>query len=236
MATNPDWSGNRNSIFKTLGASNHTDEEREQDDFYATDPKAIDLLVDYPQAQVPEVVWEPSCGSGCLSERLTERGHRVVSTDLVDRGYGTGGVNFFDQQQLPDPDIRAIVTNPPYKYATDYVLHALRLLPADGLLALFLKTTFAEGKDRWQRIFSLTPPRTRAAMHRARALRQERRVPAHGRRRRLGSELRLVALAQGLPRPHHPRLGEPPRRPRRRAADAVLRKYPPLDGGKGREG
>lgn len=38
------------------------------------------------------------------------------------------------------------------------VLHALRLLPTDGLLCLFLKTTFAEGKERYQRIFGVTPP------------------------------------------------------------------------------
>ena len=52
----------------------------------------------------------------------------------------------------------AIITNPPYKYATEYVLHALRLLPTDGLLCLFLKTTFAEGKERYLRIFSQQPP------------------------------------------------------------------------------
>ena len=32
-----DWTGNLNSIYKTLGASNHTDKEREENDFYATD-------------------------------------------------------------------------------------------------------------------------------------------------------------------------------------------------------
>ena len=154
---NPDWTGNRNSIFKTLGASNHTEQEREGDDFYATDPVAVDLLCDYPGLSLPERVWEPSCGSGCLSERLQERGHKVISTDLVDRGYGEGGVNFFDQQQMPD-HTTAIITNPPYKFATEYVVHALRLLPTDGLLCLFLKTTFAEGKERYLRIFGVTPP------------------------------------------------------------------------------
>lgn len=40
-----DWTGNRKSMFVTLGASNHTDKERESNDFYATDPIAIDKLV-----------------------------------------------------------------------------------------------------------------------------------------------------------------------------------------------
>lgn len=154
-----DWTGNANSIYKTLGASNHTEGEREADDFYATEPKAIDLLLDYDGLVLPDGgIWEPSCGSGCLSERLIARGHRVVSTDLVDRGYGEGGINFFDQTAMPD-GCTCIITNPPYKFATDYVLHALRLLPVGGLLCLFLKTTFAEGKERYQRIFGTTPPK-----------------------------------------------------------------------------
>lgn len=40
-----DWTGNKNSIFKTLGASNHTTKERENNDYYATDPIAIDSLI-----------------------------------------------------------------------------------------------------------------------------------------------------------------------------------------------
>ncbi len=155
---NKDWTGNGNSIFKTLGASNHTDEERQTYDFYATDPKAIDLLDDYPELTLPEVIWEPSCGNGCLSRRLEQRGHRVISTDLVYRGYGRGDVNFFDQYAMPD-GCRCIVTNPPYKFATEYVLHALSLLPTDGLLCLFLKTTFAEGKERYTKIFGIHPPK-----------------------------------------------------------------------------
>jgi hypothetical protein len=82
----------------------------------------------------------------------------VVSTDLIDRGYGTGGVNFFEQRQMPE-GCMAIITNPPYKFATEYVLHALSIMPVGGVICLFLKTTFAEGKERYQRIFGVEPPR-----------------------------------------------------------------------------
>lgn len=81
-----DWTGNRKSTFVTLGASNHTDKERESNDFYATDPIAIDKLVKV--IQLPRKVWECACGTGCLSDRLMDFGHEVISTDLVDRGYG----------------------------------------------------------------------------------------------------------------------------------------------------
>ena len=41
-----DWTGNSNSIYKTLGASNHTDKERETNDYYATEGKAAELLLE----------------------------------------------------------------------------------------------------------------------------------------------------------------------------------------------
>lgn len=84
-----DWTGNGNSIFKTLGASNHTTEEREQHDYYATDSIAIDVLLS--KAKLAKNVWECACGGGHLSKRLIELGYNVRSTDLIYRGYGEGG-------------------------------------------------------------------------------------------------------------------------------------------------
>jgi len=40
-----DWTGNNKSIYTTLGASNHTEKEREENDYYATEPVAIDVLL-----------------------------------------------------------------------------------------------------------------------------------------------------------------------------------------------
>lgn len=37
-------------------------------------------------------VWECSCGQGHLSEVLNKNGYNVKSTDLIDRGYGIGGL------------------------------------------------------------------------------------------------------------------------------------------------
>ena len=84
-----DWIGNENSVFKTLGASNHTIGNREQDDFYATDPKAIDILCGVEKFE--GCIWECACGQGHLSERLISHGYEVISSDLIDRGYGAGG-------------------------------------------------------------------------------------------------------------------------------------------------
>ena len=57
-----DWIGNYNSIFKTLGASNHTEEEREVNDYYATDPNTIKPLLVHEK--ISHKIWECACGGG----------------------------------------------------------------------------------------------------------------------------------------------------------------------------
>lgn len=151
-----DWTGNGNSIFKTLGASNHTDKERECDDYYATDPVAIDVLINDGKAQINHKVWEVACGQGHLSERLKEHGYDVYSTDLVDRGYGTGGLDFLKCSDKWDGDI---LTNPPYKYAKEFIEHALELVSIGNKVFMFLKIQFLEGKER-KKLFQKYPPST----------------------------------------------------------------------------
>ena len=150
-----DWTGDGNSIFKMLGASNHTDKERETHDYYATSPEAIDLLK--KKIDLPKQILEPACGSGCLSERLTELGHEVESYDLIDRGYGEVQ-DFFKMTEPPFKGDFAIVTNPPYSVVTPWVLHCLELVPEGSLVCLFLKTTFLESKGRYEKIFRNYPP------------------------------------------------------------------------------
>lgn len=41
-----DWVGNSKSIYVTLGASSHSEVIREDDDYYATDPIALRLLIE----------------------------------------------------------------------------------------------------------------------------------------------------------------------------------------------
>ena len=154
---NKDWTGNSNSIYKTLGASNHTANEREGNDYYATDPIAIDKLLD--AVKLPRIIWECACGEGHLSKRLEDRGKWVMSTDLVDYGYGFGGIDFLKTNTLIwDTERCAIVTNPPYKYAKEFVEHSLKLLKKGDMCCMFLKLTFLEGKAR-RELFKSTPPR-----------------------------------------------------------------------------
>ena len=139
-----DWTGNSKSIYTTLGASNHTDKERETNDYYATDPAAVDYLL-AGGAKLSQHLWECACGEGHLSKKLSALGYDVKSTDLINRGFGAGGVDFLQQSALFDGDI---ITNPPYKSAKEFVEHALELLPTGRKCFMFLKLQFLEGITR----------------------------------------------------------------------------------------
>lgn len=153
-----DWNGNSNSIYKTLGASNHTDKEREEDDYYATDPIAIDKLLEVEKPS--HNIWECACGEGHLARSLYQKGFHVYASDIVGRGYGFEE-DFLKQQKefiygLDDYDI---LTNPPYKYAKEFVLKALDLISEGHKVYMFLKLTFLEGKARYKELFSKYPPK-----------------------------------------------------------------------------
>ncbi len=148
-----DWTGNNKSIYTTLGASNHTTKDRELHDYYATEPKAIELLCELETFS--PIIWECACGEGHLSKVLKSKGYKVISSDLVDRGYGTGGVDFL---KCTKKFIGDIITNPPYKYAKEFVEHALELVTNGHKVAMFLKVQFLEGKAR-KELFEKYPPK-----------------------------------------------------------------------------
>ena len=147
-----DWTGNSKTTFATIGASNHSSTDREDNDFYATDPKALELLLDLEEFDFS--VWECACGKGHLAEVLKKRGYYVKSTDLIDRGYGIGGVDFLQCTEKHNGDI---ITNPPYKYAQAFVEKAMELIPEGNRVAMFLKLTFLESKNR-REMFNKYPP------------------------------------------------------------------------------
>lgn len=149
-----DWSGNGKSIYVTLGASNHVEEDRQEDDYYATEPKAGKLLLELEIFN--DTIWECACGQGHLSEVFKEAGYHVLATDLIDRGYGIGGFDFLKCNEPWDGDI---ITNPPYKYAQEFVEHAMELVSDGAKVAMFLKLQFLEGKAR-KALFEKYPPKT----------------------------------------------------------------------------
>lgn len=122
--------------------------EREANDFYATNPKAMELALPYlRQLGLSQKVWECACGQGHLSKVLLENGFDVKSTDLIDRGFGevqnfllAEGTNCYDTD---------IVTNPPFKFAEKFVEKGMDLITEGHKVCLFLKVQFLESESRY---------------------------------------------------------------------------------------
>jgi hypothetical protein len=89
--------------------------------------------------------------------RVTTHAHSladgsVISTDLVDRGYGEARRDFLFERAALAPNI---VTNPPYIISLEFVRHAVSLAPAK--VAMLLRLSWLEGGARGA-FFSQHPP------------------------------------------------------------------------------
>lgn len=147
------YSMDKSVIYRTMGASNHTQESRAEQDFYATDPKAVDLLLDEEVFTLR--ILEPACGAGHISEKLKERSYFVHSSDIVNRGYRSWRVRDFFSIEEWDDDI---ITNPPYSQAQEFIEHALKITKPWMKIAMLLKLQFLEGKKR-KEFFKKHPPK-----------------------------------------------------------------------------
>lgn len=152
-----DWTGNANSIYATHGASNHSDSERAELDYYATDPEAVEKLLGVELFS--HAIWEPACGGCHISKILSDKGFNVASSDIVNRGseLQTAVKDFLRYNPKPQ-NRRDIITNPPYKFASEFVEHALDISQEHVKVAMFLKLTFLEGGKRKQ-LFDKYPPK-----------------------------------------------------------------------------
>ena len=150
-----DWVGNQKSVYTTLGTSNHTDKEREQHDYYATDPKAMELLL--AEETFAPVIWECACGEGNLVKVLERHGFEVIATDLIYRGIGIPEPLDFLKDTLENFE-GDIITNPPYKRALEFTEKALEIIQYGHKVAMFLKIQFLEGKKR-KEFFMQNPPK-----------------------------------------------------------------------------
>ena len=154
--SNQDWIGDSLSVFRTLGASNHSTYIRQQHDYYATEPKAVELLL--AEETFSPIIWECACGEGHLSKAIEKAGYSVISTDVVYRGFGCPkSIDFLDYRE-ENSFTGDIITNPPYKYALEFVEQAIRVIKPHNKIAMFLKLTFLEGRKR-KEFFKFYPPK-----------------------------------------------------------------------------
>lgn len=146
-----DWTGNASIINCKKRRA-----DAEMNDYYATDPRAVEMLLELEKFS--KSIWEPACGEGHISKVLEAHGYSVEATDLIDRGYGLGDQDFLNNPYFSSFD-GDIITNPPYKYAKEFVEKALEIVKPGCKVAMFLKLTFLTSKGR-KDLFIERPPQT----------------------------------------------------------------------------
>lgn len=144
-------------IFSVIGAGGkHSNEERELNDYYATDPKAVQLLLD--NEKFNKNIWECCYGEGAIGDVLENNNYKVYKTDIIQRTKPLDKLMDF----LSDENNRIfkgdIVTNPPYKLAKEIIEKAFKVTSKGSKIAMFLKLTFLESKSRKQ-FFLDNPPK-----------------------------------------------------------------------------
>jgi hypothetical protein len=115
------------------------------DDLYETPPVAVEALLKV-ETLPSGMVWEPACGRGAIVNVLRAKGHTVFATDLVEYGLddSEGRVDFL-MEPAPGFYIGSIITNPPFKLAHEFVIHALTLCPR---VIMLLRLAFYESERR----------------------------------------------------------------------------------------
>lgn len=139
-------------MFVIMGASNHSEFERVQHDYYATDPQAVEELLKVESFD--KNILEPCCGEGHISKVLEKHGYMVESSDLIDRNFGRGGVDYLTISSWHGD----IITNPPYKHAKEFVEHSLKIIKPGKRVAMLLKIQFLESVKR-RELFEENPPK-----------------------------------------------------------------------------
>lgn len=117
---------------------------RKERDLYETPGWVTLALVPYIKDRVPQprLIWEPASGSNKMVYALRDGGYEVYATDIVD------GCNFLAYSKRAQ-NTDAIITNPPYEFAQEFISQALALMkPCAGFVAMLLRTDFDHAKTR----------------------------------------------------------------------------------------
>lgn len=123
--------------------------KRETNDYYATPSSCTEALLD--KESFKGNILEPCCGEGHISKVLKENGFEVESNDLINRGYGNSFKDFLNEDFEKYDNV---ITNPPFKYAKEFIEKALQV--TNYKVAMFCKIQLLEGVNR-RKMFKNAP-------------------------------------------------------------------------------
>ncbi len=101
--------------------------------------------------------WEPCCNRGYMALPLREAFSAVLATDVHD--YGWDGMDQKADFLFPGPAPITpdwIFMNPPFLLAEAFIAKALATAAVG--VAVFVRTSFLEGQDRFHDLWNVTPP------------------------------------------------------------------------------
>lgn len=114
--------------------------KRVKHDQYETPAWVTDCVIGHLCLRRGTKVTEPAAGSGKMVRALKRHGFIVESSDIQ-----RGNRDFFKRTS----PAKAIVTNPPYVLATEFIEHALALTEKDkGTVAMLLRVDYDSGSTR----------------------------------------------------------------------------------------
>lgn len=126
---------------------------KQKNEYYATHPSVTQDLLSCEQFSSP--ILEPCCGGGFMAEVIKNRGYEVYATDIVDRGYGTGNIDFLTADfPVGKYDI---ITNPPYTLFVPMLEKAMEI--CNKKVAMLLPLNFLSSKERYE-VFKKYPPKS----------------------------------------------------------------------------
>lgn len=114
--------------------------ERKERDLYETPEWVTEVIVPEIRARLQPLgtVYEPAAGSGKMVAVLA-KSFEIEADDISE------GRDFLECRGF---GMEAIVTNPPYELAQEFIEHALWLTEARGMVAMLLRTDFDHAKTR----------------------------------------------------------------------------------------
>jgi len=121
---------------------------RRELDFYPTPENVTVALLDFLQTLgLPEgKIWEPACGNGAMVQVFEKYGYPVKATDI------SSGSDYLETGC--ETGITAIITNPPFNRAEEFIRKAIKEAP---LVAMLLKAQYWHAAARVE-LFRQHPP------------------------------------------------------------------------------
>ncbi len=120
-------------------------------DFYRTPSYVTEQLL--IREKFKGIILEPCCGDGAISKILENNNYYVVSSDIEANKHNYGKQKDF----LEYKSVSNIITNPPFTYATDFILHGLKIVKRK--LAILARIALLETPKRYELIFKDYQPK-----------------------------------------------------------------------------